>query len=212
MLRISIIAFIVALFVLPAWGQSTQPTEKTAKPAAAEQAWPRQLESLAKALAKGDPAEVAPMFATRAAIHGFESRQLLEVSDLLQSLANSTLVGQHAYLHPPLAMAADIAADFKNAASIGEKEKAKFLVEDEHDMKLANSTAVQWVAEQLGARAAPIGVIVLWTPRLAPAGSTGEDATVYDALFVLCRGEEITPNEFKITAAVFGNPIPQQDP
>jgi len=80
-------------------------------------------------------------------------------------------------------------------------------------MKRANATAVGWVVEQLGARAnVPIGVIVLWMPRPASIGSTETDATVYDAVFVLCRGEEVAPREYKFTTVIFGNPVPQTNP
>ena len=209
MLRIGIIAFVVAIVACPASGQTTQPSEKTPPTAPVEQAWPRAVESLAKALSKGDAAAAETVLSTRATMHGFESQQMVEVAALLQRLANSTLVGRHAYLRPPLAMAADIGADFKNAASIPEKSKFRFLVEEESDMKRANATAAQWVVEQLDARGGvPVGVIVLWTPRPARVGSAESDATVFDVVFVLCRGEEVAPHEFKITSLVFGNPLP----
>jgi hypothetical protein len=132
---------------------------------------------------------------------------------MIGRVTHSTIVGQHAYLHPPLVMAADVAADFKNAAAIPEKAKARYLIDEDSEMKRANATAVQWVVEQLEARAGlPVGVIVLWTPRPVSPGVAATDAVNYDVIFVLCRGEEVSPNEFKINAVVYGNPIPGGNP
>jgi hypothetical protein len=195
-----------------AFAQTTQPS----KPAAADslsQAWPRTVELLAKALAKGDTAEAESAMSSRVMVRAFDSSATLEIAALLRRVGKSTLVGQHGYIQAPLVMAADIAADFKNAASIDEKAKAKFLIDDDNDMKRANSTAAQWAAEQLGTTpGTPTGVIVLWTPRPAPLGTATSDAPQYDAVFVLCRGEEVNPNEFKITLIAFGNPAPQANP
>lgn len=222
MVRTAIFTLIVVVSGQRAFAQTTRPIEKAVgsttvlvggpvAEAPASQAWPKAVETLAKALSKGDGEQAAEVLSSRAMIHRFENLQTVEKVVLLQRLGKSTLVGQHAYMQAPLVMAADIAADFKNAASIDEKSKAGFLIDDDTEMRRANETAAKWVAEELGAKpGTPIGVIVLWTPRPAATG-TGETA-LYDAIFVLCKGEEVNPNEFKITTLIFGSPVSQTNP
>jgi hypothetical protein len=123
-------------------------------------------------------------------------------------------------------MAADVAADFKQATAVPEKVRMLFLIDDEIEMKRANATAVQWVIEQLEARQGqPVAVIVLWAakppappppadlndplptdPRPAPVA-----AAAYEPVFVLLRGEETDPHKFRINYAVYGNPVPEQE-
>jgi hypothetical protein len=223
MVRNTLLTLIVVISGQCALAQTTRPVEKAAGTATvllsnapvaegpASQAWPKAVETLAKALAKGDSEQAAEVLSSRTTIHRFDNLQTVEKVVLLQRLGKSTLVGQHAYMQAPLVMAADIAADFKNAASIDEKSKAGFLIDDDAEMRRANETAAKWVAEQLGTQAGvPIGVIVLWTPRPSVTG-TGETA-FYDAMFVLCKGEEVSPNEFKITTLIFGSPVAQTNP
>jgi hypothetical protein len=214
MLRTITFALLVATFAFAASAQTTQPSKPLAlAPDAPSQAWPRTVELLAKALAKGDSAEAESLMSSRVMVRALDSSATMEIAALLRRVEKSTLVGQHGYTQSPMVMAADIAADFKNAASIDEKSKARFLIDDDNDMKRANSTAAQWAAEQLGAtNGTPTGVIVLWTPRPAPLGTVTSDSPQYDAVFVLCRGEEVAPNEFKITMITFGNPAPQTNP
>lgn len=218
MVRTALLTSIVAILAPQVLGQTTRPIEKSAGSATVlvgtapvaeapvSQAWPKAVETLAKALSKGDVAQTAEVLSSRPMIHRFDNLQTVETSVVLRRLGKSTLVGQHAYMQAPLVMAADIAADFKNAASIDEKSKAEFLIDDDTEMRRANETAANWVGEQLGKEAGvPIGVIVLWTPR--PAATAGGETAIYDAIFVLCKGEEVNPNEFKITMLIFGSPV-----
>lgn len=184
-------------------GQTTRPAEKAAD------AWPRAVEALSRALVEGNLGAVEGLLSARASCRRFDSVNPEDPARMVERLVKSTLVGQHAYLHPPLVMAADIAADFKNAAAVGDKAKARYIVDDENEMKRANATAVQWVVEQLEAKAGtPVGVIILWTPRPAAPGAPQGTAVVSEPLFVLCRGEEVAAGEYRVNAIVFGNPIP----
>lgn len=203
-MRIGITLLGVLSFGLAATGQTTRPADSTAD------AWPKAVESLARALINGNAATVQGMLSSNAVCRRFDSVNPDEPSRMLERLSKSVLVGQHAYLHPPLVMAADIAADFKNSTVVPDKGKAHFLVDDESQIKRANATAVQWVVEQLDARAAtPVGVIVLWVPRPVPPGSSESSGS--DAQFLLCRGEQIAPGEFRFTTIVYGNPtLPRQ--
>jgi hypothetical protein len=180
---------------------------------AVDQEWPHAVEAFARAIAAGEVATVEAAMSARATVRRFESAQPVEPSHLTARLTKSTVVGQHAYLHPPLVMAADVAADFKNAVGIPERAKARFIVDDETDIKRANATAVQWVVEQLDARAGtPIGVIILWTPRPTVPGAPAPDGPTHDVTFVLCKGEEASPKTFKIHTVVFGVPVAENNP
>lgn len=207
-----IIAASIVLFAVPAWGQTTQPAEKIGtQTAVPDQAWPKAVEAFAKSLSAGDLHASVAALSPRASVRRFAGTGNEELWRLAGRAEKSTIIGQHAYIHPPLVLAADIAADFKNAAGVSDIAKAQFLVDDETAIKRANATAVQWVVEQLEVReGTPVGVIVLWTPRALSPGVTPTDAPVYEALFVLCRGVEVGKHKFKINAVVYGNPASEQ--
>lgn len=199
---------VVGLLLLLGWAacasaQTTRPVEKPAD------AWPRKVEALSRALVEGNLGAVEGLLSARATCRRFDSVNPEDPARMVERLVKSTLIGQHAYLHPPLVMAADIAADFKNAAAVGDKAKARYIVDDENEMKRANATAVQWVVEQLEAKSGtPVGVIILWTPRPAAPGTPEGTAVISEPLFVLCRGEEVAAGEYRVNAIVFGNPVP----
>ncbi len=177
-------------------------TEPTAP--AVDMSWPRQVEALAKTIVDGDRAALEAMLTSRSAIRRFGTSQAEESSRIMERLAKSVLVGQHGYLHPPLVMAADIAADFKRSTVVPDKSKSRYLIDDDSEMKRANATAVQWVVEQLGAtQGTPVGVIILWTPKPAPVAG----APIFEATFILCRGEEVGAQSFKMSNVVYGTPI-----
>jgi hypothetical protein len=209
MTRTLFLLAVVATLATPAWGQAKPSADKAAAPAAnVEQAWPRLVEGFAKSLANGELNPCVAALTPRSTVRRFDSARNEELWRLAGRVEKSTIIGHHAYIHPPLVMAADIAADFKNAAAVPDKAKAPYVVDDESEIKRANSTAVQWVAEQLNADAGtPVGVIVLWTPRPLPPGAKESESTpVFDVMFVLCRGEEVAGHKFRINTVIYGSP------
>jgi hypothetical protein len=161
---------VVVLLATPAWAEEKAAAGAGAStglaPAVVNQAWPRTVEAFAKSLASGDLDATQAALTPRAVVRRFEAARGAETWRLAERAVKSTIIGQHAYVHPPLVMAADIAADFKNAAALPEKFKAQYIVDDDSEIKRANTTAVNWVVEQLGvAPGTPVGVIVLWTPN-----------------------------------------------
>jgi hypothetical protein len=187
-------------------------TPQPPQPQPPQRPWPKLVETFARSLVAGNVEAVDAALVARPLIHRFDTAMPNDAQQLANRLAGSTVVGQHAYVHPPLVMAADIAADFKNAVGIPDKAKARFLVDDEHDIKKANTTAAKWVAEELEVSSGtPVGVIVLWTPRPAAPGAAATAADVppaYDVTFVLCRGDEVAPGEFKVNTVIYGAPVP----
>jgi hypothetical protein len=204
MIRTALSLFLVLSLTTSAVAQTTKPAAPAA-PLTPEQKWAKTIESFAKALVEGDQTAVDHTLTGKAAVRRFDSATNQEAWRIFDRLEKPTLVGQHAYAHPPLVMAADVAADFKNAASIPEDAKNKFVIDDETEIKRANATAAQWICEQLSAgNNTPVGVIVLWTPKSGSAA----DAPQYEAVFVLCRGEENAQQKSpKINAVVYGTPV-----
>lgn len=192
----------VAAIASPALGQTTQPV---AKPAA-ERAWPLAVEKLAKSLVAGELDDTQAMLAPHASVRRFDGVQNEELWRMAERAVKSTIIGQHAYNGAPLVMAADIAADFKNAAAIPDPVKAQYTIDDETEIKRANTTAGQWLMEELNASEdAPVGVIVLWTPRPTLPGV--KSAPSFDVMFVICRGQRIAENKYKMTSIVYGSPV-----
>jgi hypothetical protein len=213
MMTRTVLLLAVVVLAAPAWGQVAQsPLERAAgvgaAPVTVNQAWSRTVEAFAKSLASGDLTVTEAALTPRAVVRRFEMARGAETWRLAERAVQSMIIGQHAYVHPPLVMAADIAADFKNAAAVPEKSKAQYIVDDESEIKRANTTAVNWVVEQLNAAAGtPVGVIVLWTPRPLPPGVKEAQSTpVYDVMWVLCRGEETAGHKFRINTVVYGSP------
>jgi hypothetical protein len=210
-----ILAATVVTLATPAWGQTTQPADKSAPPpqrdVVVDDAWLKTVEGFAKSLASGDLIATEEALKARASVRRFDGVQKEELWRLAECAGGTEtkaiIVGQHGYIHPPLVMAADIAADFKNATAVPDNVKAKFLVDDETEIRRANATAVQWIVEQLGASdGTPVGVIVLWTPKAVLPGAAGTETPVFEAIFVLCRGEEVARHRFKINMVIYGNP------
>jgi len=200
MLRPTRVVFAVLLLAaFTARGQATRPV--------AEQPWPKTMAAFAKALTNGDIEGMGKVLAPRASIHRFDDNHDEESWQLFDRVGvKATLVGHHAYMHPPMVMAADVSADFKTAAAVPDKAKAKFLIDDETEMKRANATAAQWVGEMVSAKhGAPVGVMILWTPKPSAAGGASSEP-VYDVLFILCKGEQVAGNKYRISTVVYGGP------
>jgi hypothetical protein len=201
------------------------PAHADASRAKSDKAWSRLVESFAKALAEGDRPAVEGLMAAKSYIRRFEAGEFETSDEMLGRLARSTLVGQHAYFHPALVMAADVAADFKQATAVPDKVRISFLIDDQNEMKRANATAVQWLVEQLQTQqGAPVAVIVLWTPKPAAPAEAPEAADpdakpaddkedskpappAFEPVFVILKGEETDPHRFRINYIVYGNPL-----
>jgi hypothetical protein len=167
-------------------------------------AWTKTVETFANALVKGDLATVGASLAPRASVRQFDGVADEEVWRIFERVTSASLVGQHAYAHPPLVLAADLAADFKKSKVVPDGAKARFIIDDDSEMKRANATAVRWLEQALDARhGALVGVIVLWIQR---AGETAESA-VREPVFVLLKGEETAPGTVKVRTVLYGLPV-----
>jgi hypothetical protein len=204
--RIVLALAVACMIATAARAQTTQP----AADAPPEQPWPRAVAAFAKSLAGGDLDATQAAMAQRSIVRRFDGMGTEELWRLAERAVNATVIGQHAYIHPPMGVAADLAADFKNAAGVPEKLKAKFTVDDDNDAKRANATAIHWVAEQLTVRpGTPVGLIVLWAPRPTAPGAKAPEHPPHDLVFILLRGDEVAPREFRMDSIVYGNPLPE---
>ena len=198
--RLSTLALSLALLAIP-----SGPARAQAKAAAAptpQQAWAKTVEGFSKAIMKGDLGAAGALLSPRATVRAFNATADEELWRVFERVMGASLVGQHAYVHPPALMATDISTDVRDSKALAESVKARFVLDDGNDMKRANGTAVQWLETQLDARnGSLVGVIVLWVPRMG-AGPDG----VHDPVFVLLKGEE-TAGKVRIRQLLYGVPV-----
>src|SRR5947208_4003844 len=120
------------LVLAAAWMLATAATAQTTQPVAdapPQQPWPRAVAAFAKSLAGGDLDATQAAMAQRSVVRRFDGMGSEELWRLAERAVNARVIGHHAYIHPPMEMAADLAADFKNAAGVPEKLKIKFIVD-----------------------------------------------------------------------------------
>jgi hypothetical protein len=184
---------IAALLLVPAWSSPSLAEVKGAGKAAGSAAWAKVVEDFSRALAKGDLTAVDRLVAARATVRRFDGVGNDEVWTVFERTMNASLVGGHGYVHPPHGMAGDLAVDFKKAAAVPDGPKARFLMDDESDLRRANATAVQWLETQLEAKNGMlVGAIVMWTAANEP-------------VFLLVKGEE-AGGVVKIRTILYGTP------
>jgi len=158
-------------------------------------AWGKCVEEFARALSKGDLSVADRLVVPRATVRRFDGAGNDEVWTVFERTMNATLVGGHAYVHPPRAMAGDLAADFKKVSGVPDAAKARFLMDDDADLRRANATAVSWLETQIDAKTGMlVGAIVMWTPA-------------NESVFVLVRGEEGPGGAVKIRTILYGVPV-----
>ena len=194
---IAVVLLAVSLGATAAGGQTTQP---------AGAPWPKLVKALAQALISADRSALDTLVDDRVLICRFDGTIAEPSIRLKERAAKATLVGAHGYMHPPLVMAADIAADFKNCPSIPDEVKRHMIPEDDAEMQRANATAVQWVTEMLQITTnQPVGVIVLWCAPSASGAATGTSDQP-QTVFLLIKGQETAPDQFRLRQIVYGHP------
>jgi hypothetical protein len=195
-LRNLLVFLFIVLASASAAGQTTQPADDT---------WLGVVQTAAASLSTGDAASLRPVLADKYTLHNFAGGREGEWPAAVETLGDATVLGTHAMVYPPLAVAAEVAADVKSAPQLPEKIRERFIPLDEIEMKRANATAVQWIKETLGAENGdPIALIVMWVDPTAP--NAGERPNTL--LFVLLRGKATPEGTYRITHVVYGDPLP----
>ncbi len=183
--------------------------QATTRPAAVPP-WPATVQRFAQALLDGNAKAAARECDPQARFRSLSAspaEREQSIERLIAYIAGGTLLGSHGYLFPPLAMGADVAADFKNAQGIPDEVRQRMIPVDDDAIKRANATAVQWVAEVLDARQDdPVGVLVFFRPNRDSENLLGA-AAAPEVIFILLKGRPQGDHQFQITQAVYGNPL-----
>jgi len=182
---------------LPASGQTTRPAVSN---------WQATIEIVRKAIVDSDPSQLRVVLAEKYSLHDFSGAHQGDWTPVVQQFGGAMSIGSHASLFPPLSVAAEVANDLKGAPQIPEVVRLRYLPIDEVDMKRANATAVQWLADSLSAvNGDPVGALIFWIDETASA-SRPEQAT-QSLLFVLLKGQQLPSGEYRIVKIVYGNPL-----
>ena len=172
---------------------------------AARRSWPEAVHALAVAVSAQDMAATSRTLDASTLIRSFASETLKTPERLVAAGAGAKILGAHAYLSVPKALASDLADDFRGAGdAVPEATRVAMTPPDETAAGKANETAGSWVASvlKLDSREHPVGVIVLWPQERA----SRVDGPPRRAIFVLVRGQRVDEH-FVIKQVVFGDPL-----
>jgi hypothetical protein len=163
-------------------------------------AWTEAVERFTRAVESGDADGVAATVAGGAAVTPFRGGRNVPAPRLVEQVAGQVLLGFHAYHHPPVALAADVAADVAAAPIVPEDQKRHFFPLDDMDVARSNDIAAHWVNQVLSPeRHQAVGVIVWW------------DVVTAKPAFMLIKGEPIGAKQYDIVQVVFGNPLARDE-
>ena len=194
MMRHVVFCWITLFTVTLAGGQAV-----TTQPAVA--AWSKIAETFTSALVKGDTDAARSTATDPVTIVRAGSVEPIDLATLVHHANGGTVLAFHIYSFPPLAMAADLAADFKTSTQVPDSLKELMIPEDDEGMKRANATAIQWLAQSLGAvKGTPVAVVLLMP-------STPADAkTPTLPLLLLVRGDDSPSEPLHVSRVVYGTP------
>jgi hypothetical protein len=185
---------IVLLFASMSGAQTTRPTPT--------QNWSAAVERLALALVTGDTPTAHAATTNALSVVRSGSTEAADLTTLVQRATGGAVLGTHVYSFPPLAMAADLAADFKTATTASDSIKALMIPTNDDAMQRANATAIQWVAQALGAtQGTPVAVALVMPAAVAESPKSPVP------VLVLMRGAAGEDGSFHISRIVFGTPL-----
>lgn len=194
---ITLLCFLAA----SAAAQSTRPANTT---------WESTVEQFTRDILDGQLVRVRADLDGRTVIRQFGAQETCDIVLLMDRIRQASLLGQHAYDGLPETLAGDIAADFRSGGNIPDDFRQYMSPQDEQQLSQANQIARQWVGDVLQAQPQDsIGVVACWQGgiRDAELGSTRPQP-----LFVLVKGREAAPGDWRITHIVFGNPLAGSHP
>jgi hypothetical protein len=181
---------IVLLSVDIAAGQTTRPA------AEALPQWERMVSSLTAAVAARDGQAIQSLVGGDCRVGRFNAGTDGDGSELIDAVSTGIVLGDHAYIFPAGALAADIAQDVNSSSLVPDLAKRSLNLGDQR----ARSIAMQWIAQALnGNDGELVGVIVLWDSR-----PEAEDQRRLS--FVLVKGQW-DGQGLKFTRIVYGDPL-----
>lgn len=159
-------------------------------------AWAEAVERFTRSVEAGDAAAVANTVADGASVTPFGAARTIAPSRLVEQVAGHVLLGFHAYHHPPVALAADVANDVSSAPIVPDELKRNLVPSDETELARSNDIAAHWVNQTLSPeRHQAVGVVVWW------------DVVAAKPSFMLIKGEAVGAKQYNIVQVVFGNPL-----
>lgn len=193
---IGIIISLMGFFAVSSAAQTTRPANAT---------WESAVEQFTRDILDGELVRVRADLDGQTIIRQFGAPETCDAVLLMDRVRQASLLGQHAYDGPPATLASDIAADFRSAGNVPDDFRQYMNPQDTQQMQQANQIAGQWINDMLQATPQdPIGVVVCWQGG-TPDPELG--ATRPQPLFVLVKGRQVTPGDYRITQIVFGNPL-----
>ncbi len=134
-------------------------------------------------------------------VRGGSTPEQAELATLSQRVRGGVVLSSRGYTFPPIALAADLAADFKSSPAIGDELKEIMVPADDDAMRRANATAIQWIANQLGATPGMPFSVSLVLPA-----TTGDTQKLPTPILILTRGTTVVEELPQINRVVFGTP------
>jgi len=187
----------IALFVTMTTAVYAQTTQRVTDD------WAARTDRFVSAIVNGDvPAAMQLVAEPVTVMRGGSTPEQAELATLSHRLRGGVVLSSRTYTFPPMALAADLAADFKSSPAIGDDLKAIMVPIDDDVMRRANATAIQWIANQLGATPGTPFSVSLVLPA-----TTGDPQKLPTPLLVLMRGTSIVEEQPQIDRVVFGTPM-----
>ena len=180
--------------------QATQPADKPDQ----LPTWQDVVGRLAGQLAGQDLSALRASLGAASVIRCFNREGAATAERLLASTSQARLLGMHAYARVPVALASDLAEDFKAAGEVvPENVQKDMLPRDPAAEKRANDTAALWINAALQPKKdQPVAVMVFWpTDRRLPT-----DTSTRRAIFVLVKGQMIG-GTYVVQQITFGDPL-----
>jgi hypothetical protein len=192
-MRLSIFVMVILAIGEIACGQTTR---GSGDDSGIPPAWEKLVSSIAAAAAGHDPQSMQAIVPGTCSVHRFNADRDADLSSLLDFISANSVLGDHAYLYPPVGAGADIARDVDTAAMVPDSAKKTLAMGDAHN----EPVVLQWLTQNLGpADGTPIGVIVLWNYG-------AEQDQNPRPMFILVKGEK-DGNGFKLSQMVYGDPL-----
>jgi len=175
-----------------ALAQTTQPTPP---------AWNQFVSTISNELSSGDMDSFKASLQSGCPVRAFGDSQNSNCNRLADTLAGQTLLTARSYLGAPATLAGDLAGDSTAPSVPDSVRKLLALPDDPNRAKADSQTAAHWASDALNLSAGdPMAVLVFYM-------STADADPAEHPIFVLIKGTEIGPDQFKISAVVFGDPL-----
>lgn len=174
--------------------------QATTRPVADD--WAARSERFLSAIVGGDASGARRLSAEAVVVvRGGTSPEQSELATLAHRVRGGAVLATHHYTFPPIALAADLAADFKSSPAVSDELRGIMVPTDDDAMQRANATAIQWAASQLGLTpGTPFSVAMI-----LPVTTSGSEKLPAPIL-VLTKGTTGADGAVNVSRVVYGTP------